>query len=187
MKAKPLYSYSAGVLTDAEGNAVVARPAQLRIQDFSASLAEADMVALAAKGANLILLRISLNAIAPAPDTFNEVALARLREILKSAEEKLVVAVLSVEEATQDELFINAMAHAARRLKDCASLIGFAAPQGAEKSFLLELEARLGKKHPNLLIFIQPCNNGGGEQARGNESLLRPPFVAPDLWSRSWL
>ena len=188
VKVKPLFSYSAGLLVDAEGKAVVARPAQLRIGDFAAGLAEADLNALAASGASLVLLRLSLGAIATSPDAFNEAALARLREILKKMEEKRVAAVICLESpAAQDELFAGAAEHAARRLKDCASLLGFAAPQCAGDAFLLSLAARLEKKHPTLLIFIPPCSKDGAEQAQGSESLRRPPFVAPEFWPEGWL
>ena len=192
MKAKPLYSYSAGRLTDAEGNAVVASPAQLRIDDFAAGLAEAGMAALAEKGANLILMRLSLDMIAPESDAFNEAALSRLREVLKKAEEKRVAAVIAMECAGEakpsdaSEPFIGAAEHTARRLKDCSSLIGFAAPQWADDNFLLSLAARLEKKHPTLLVFIPP---GGGGQAQGDESakLRRPPFVSPEFYPQGWL
>ena len=199
MKVKPLYSYNAGVLTDAEGSAIVSSPARLRIEDFSAGVAEADVSALAAKGANLILFCVALDTIMPAPDSFNEAALARLREVLKKAEEKRVAAVLAIEsrrevaerEGAANELFISAAEHAARRLKDCASLIGFAAPQEADEGFLLQIEARLKKKHPTQLIFIPPRGNGNacGDEAQGikGEKLQRLPFVSQEFYPQVWL
>ena len=193
MKAKPLYSYSSGVLTDAEGNAVAARPARLAIEDFSAGVAEADVSELAASGANLILLCVSLGAIAPSPDSFNEVALARLREILKKAEEARVAAVLSIEDERDGAIpdmrdyLAGAAEHAARRLKDCAGLMGFAAPQWADETLLLELEARLKKKHPTLLVFIPPRGNCGEAQGAKGGELSRHPFVPPEFYPEGWL
>lgn len=185
MKVKPLFSYSEGSLGDAEGNALVASPAQLLIDDLSAGVAESDMAALAGKGANLILLRISLEKIALPPDSYNEAALARLREILKSAEEKRVAAVLSIEDDSRGaspDLLVGAAEHSARRLKDCASLIGLAMPNWAGEGFLLELAARLGRKHPTLLFFVPPGKEGG--ESAGS---CRAPFVSPEFYPKAWL
>ena len=193
MKVKPLYSYSAGVLVDAEGNALAVRSAQMQAEYLFDNATEGAIAALALEGANFLLLRVRLAEIAPAPDTFNEAALARLRELLKKTEEKRVAVVLSIESeenpAVAGSLFIDAAEHAARRVKDCSSLIGFAVPQWAGGDFLLEMAARLEKKHPTLLFFIPPNSKSGEAWKRGGESGKdqHTPFVAPDFWPCNWL
>lgn len=188
MKVKPLFSYNEGFLIDAGGNALSVAPAQMRVGDLSA-FSEDDIAALSAEGINLALLRIALDTIAPAPDSFNEAALARLREILKAAEEKRIGAVLSIEPA--NELFISAAEHAARRLKDCAALIGFAVPEGADREFLSELAARFEKKHPTLLFFVSPQAKSAAEQPKlqsGESKATCPaPFVSSEFWPQAWL
>ena len=195
MKVEPLFSFKGGILAGAGGKEFPAVPAQMRLEDFSAGVAEANIATLAAEGANLILLRLNLSQIALKPASFNEAALSRLREILKTAEERSAGAVLSIEDerdaaspSAQADL-ISAAEHTARRLKDCASLIGFAVPEGAGQEFLLELEARFEKKHPTLLFFVPPQATKeaeGGEKDSVEKQACRPPFVSPMLWPRAW-
>lgn len=189
MKVKPLFSYNEGFLIDAGGNALSVAPAQMRVGDLSA-FSEDDIAALSAEGINLALLRIGLDTIAPAPDSFNEAALARLREILKAAEEKRIGAVLSIEPAANG-LFISAAEHAARRLKDCAALIGFAVSEGAGREFLSELATRFEKKHPTLLFFVSPQAKSAAEQPKPQSSESKAtcpaPFVSSEFWPQAWL
>ena len=67
-------------------------------------------------------------------ESYNEEFLAGLRDQLKVLDEKNEFAVLipvvdkPLENAEQNELFINAFNHTARRVKDCVSVVGFELP-----------------------------------------------------------
>lgn len=93
-----------------------------------------------------------------APEEYNEDFLAKLRDELKSLEEKNEFVFIeplfdkSAGEKINVEQFTAAMKHTARRIKDCVSVIGFAIPAEieSEKDFYI---AEISQKHQQYCFF----------------------------------
>ena len=95
-------------------------------------------------------------------EAYNEEYLAQLREQLKAMEEAGIFAVLvpvadkPLETPEQEELFINAYNHTARRVKDCASVAGFElAPNLKDKQAFMDT---LAIKHAQYVYFTKAEN-----------------------------
>lgn len=95
-------------------------------------------------------------------EAYNEEYLAQLREKLKAMEEAGTFAVLvpvadkPLETPEQEELFINAYNHTARRVKDCASVAGFElAPNLKDKQAFMDT---LAIKHAQYVYFTKAEN-----------------------------
>lgn len=90
-------------------------------------------------------------------EIYNEEFLAALRDELKSLENLKKFAILvpvvdkPIENEERAELFMNACNHAARRVKDCASVAGFEIP--AELKNADDFTELLSKKHPQYVYF----------------------------------
>lgn len=89
-------------------------------------------------------------------EEFNEDFLAKLREKLKSLEEKgeFVFVEPIFDKSGSVEQFTAAMKHCARRIKDCVSVIGFAIPGEvlSERAFYIE---ELSAKHAQYCFFCK--------------------------------
>ena len=95
-------------------------------------------------------------------ESYNEEFLAQLREQLKSMEAAGEFAVLvpvvdkPLETPEQEELFINAYNHTARRVKDCASVAGMElVPQLKNKQAFMDT---LAVKHAQYVYFTKAEN-----------------------------
>ena len=95
-------------------------------------------------------------------EAYNEEYLAQLREQLKNMEETGEFAVLvpvvdkPLETPEQEELFINAYNHTARRVKDCTSVAGLElAPQLKDKQAFMDT---LAVKHAQYVYFTKAEN-----------------------------
>lgn len=95
-------------------------------------------------------------------EAYNEEYLAQLREQLKNMEETGEFAVLvpvvdkPLETPEQEELFINAYNHTARRVKDCTSVAGLElAPQLKDKQAFMDT---LAIKHAQYVYFTKAEN-----------------------------
>ena len=114
---------------------------------------------------NLKKIAVSWKEVELDDEVYNEEFLAKLRDQLKSLEEKNEYAFLlpsvdkAFEKAEQKEAFINAMNHTARRVKDCRSLAGFQLPaeilkkglkDGSDAANFIEV---LAKKHEHYVYF----------------------------------
>ena len=95
-------------------------------------------------------------------EAYNEEYLAGLRDQLKSLEAAGKYAVLvpvvdkALETPEQEELFINAYNHTARRVKDCVSVAGFELPaQLKDKQAFMET---LAIKHAQYVYFTKAEN-----------------------------
>ena len=99
------------------------------------------------------------------PENYNEEYLAKLRDDLKDMEEKEEFAVIvpvadrtigEPESGNDEEAFIAAYNHAARRIKDCVSVIGFEIPEEIEnQSDFIDI---LSKKHGHYIYFTKANN-----------------------------
>ena len=95
-------------------------------------------------------------------ETYNEEYLASLRDQLKAMEEAGAYAVLvpvvdkALETLEQEELFINAYNHTARRVKDCTSVAGLELPsQLKDKQAFMDT---LAIKHAQYVYFTKAEN-----------------------------
>ena len=90
-------------------------------------------------------------------ESYNEAFLAALRESLKALE-TLQLYVFISPSAGQESLdsqeakdaFIASMSHCARRIKDCASVVGFAVPPQLDAA---QFMAELSRKHSHYVFF----------------------------------
>ena len=96
------------------------------------------------------------------PEAYNEEYLANLRDQLKAMEEAGTFAVLvpvadkPLETPEQEELFINAYNHTARRVKDCVSVAGLElVPQLKDKQGFMDT---LAIKHAQYVYFTKAEN-----------------------------
>ena len=95
-------------------------------------------------------------------EIYNEEFLASLRDQLKSLEEAGTYAVLvpvadkALDSAENEEAFINAYNHTARRVKDCSSVAGFELiPQLKDKQAFMDT---LAIKHAQYVYFTKAEN-----------------------------
>lgn len=89
-------------------------------------------------------------------EVYDEEYLAKLREKLKSLEEKKVFVFIEpvFDKKAGAEQFTSAMKHTARRIKDCVSVIGFALPEEViqDAEFFIE---ELSAKHAQYCFFCK--------------------------------
>lgn len=99
-----------------------------------------------------------------AEEEYDEAYLARLRDELKSLEEKgefVFIEPVYDKQAIPGQ-FNNAMKHTSRRIKDCASVIGFALPKevAEDKDVLDDFIQKISEKHPQYVYFSKiPCGD----------------------------
>lgn len=94
-------------------------------------------------------------------EEYNEEFLAKLRDELKSLEEKKEFVFIEpvFDKDASAEQFTAAMKHCARRIKDCVSVIGFAIPEQIfnQRDFYIE---ELSAKHAHYCFF---CKKNAGD------------------------
>ena len=121
---------------------------------------------------------------------YNEELLAGLREVLKPLEEKGVFCFIlpesskAVEDADQADSLIKAFVHAARRLKDCQSIVGFAIPEvmlekdkGAElgeESWSRWFVNDMNVKHSHYVYFV---NRAAADRLELCEKVEKTEFI----------
>ena len=90
------------------------------------------------------------------PEEYNEDFLAKLRDELKSLEEKKEFVFIEpiFDKAADAEQFTAAMKHCARRIKDCVSVIGFAIPNEIFENRAFYTE-ELSTKHAHYCFFCK--------------------------------
>jgi len=97
-------------------------------------------------------------------EVYDEQYLAKLRDELKAVEEKgefvFIEPVYDKKGAIPGQ-FINAMKHTARRVKDCASVIGFAIPaEIADDADVVQVYVeKISEKHPQYVYFAKKAIN----------------------------
>lgn len=95
------------------------------------------------------------------PEAYNEEYLANLRDELKQLDDSNQFALLipvvdkELKSAEDQELFINAYNHTARRIKDCVSVIGYelTAELIGDSNFAQDFIDTLAKKHAQYIYF----------------------------------
>ena len=106
----------------------------------------------------LLLIDLPWTQVGCDESSYNEEFLASFRDFLKALEEKGgYAAVIPLADrqpaAGEEEAFVASFKHCARRIKDCASVAGFAVPagvSGVDAAFFME---ELSAKHPQDVFF----------------------------------
>ncbi len=94
-------------------------------------------------------------------ENYDEEFLAKLRDALKSLEEKNAFAFIAPDSgqknlsAVQREDFTASFRHCARRIKDCFNVIGFEIPRDADAEFFVQ---QLSEKHAQYIFFSSDKN-----------------------------
>ncbi len=103
----------------------------------------------------LLLLELPWTQVGCDESSYNEEFLASFRDFLKALEEKGgYAAIIPLAdrklEAGEGEALTASFKHCARRIKDCASVAGFAVPEGLDADFFME---ELSAKHEQYVFF----------------------------------
>lgn len=115
-------------------------------------------------GSKAIRINLPWSLVGMDEESYNEEFLASFRDFLKDFEDRklfvFLVPVADVNPSTPEEKenFVQSMKHSARRIKDCASVIGYAIPNEVDPEYFIE---ELSAKHKQYLYFS------------ANESLLK--------------
>ena len=158
------YGRQIGILADMKIDAqfYAERNALFRLDGTPVALADVPVADVAAclaghAGAELLCgVRVPWSAVGLSEDSYDEAFLAAFRDFLKrlEAEKRFVVIVpvvdSPVEGDTGREALTAAFVHCARRVKDCASVVGFCIPAEVDAAAFWEA---LLRKHPHYLFF----------------------------------
>ena len=105
----------------------------------------------------LLLIELPWSQVGCDESSYNEEFLASFRDFFKALEDKggyaAVIPVADASSAAEKEALTASFKHCARRIKDCASVAGFAVPaclSGADADFFME---ELSAKHAQYVFF----------------------------------
>lgn len=107
-------------------------------------------------GSKAIRINVPWSLVGMDEENYNEEFLASFRDFLKDFEERklfaFLVPIADVVPSSHEEkeMFVQSMKHCARRIKDCASVIGFAIPDEVDSEYFVE---ELSHKHKQYLYF----------------------------------
>lgn len=113
------------------------------------------------KEGDLFFIDTPWSSIGKDESSYNEEFLAKLRDFLKKLEELKAFAFIDPKAdspvASQDEkeAYTASCKHCARRIKDCANLIGFSIPKEVDQDFFME---ELRQKHAHYIFFTRENN-----------------------------
>lgn len=109
-----------------------------------------------------------------AQNSFNEAFLANLRSLLKKLELLSVFAFI-FPRFNKTENFLNqneAFVHVARRIKDCANVVGFAIPFEIRHNDAIVFKNSFFEKHPFYIFFVEEKNvNENIDEKSENENM----------------
>ncbi|MCR5623014.1 MAG: hypothetical protein K6G18_14335 [Treponema sp.] len=122
----------------------------------------------------LLLLELPWTLVGCDESSYNEEFLASFRDFLKALEEKggyaAIVPVADRQPAAgEGEDFIASFKHCARRIKDCASVVGFVVPAGVPGVEAAPFMEELSAKHGHYVFF------SGDSSLLGNPELVGLP------------
>jgi len=158
-----LYALSTGA--EADTSALIPFDSSV-LAGASSESAEAEAQRFSQDGDKILAVYVPHRAVEISKNTYDEMYLAALRVFLKSIEaygaHAIVVPVS--DGACGAERLTQAMRHTARRIKDCASVIGFAIPDAMDENDAAAFTGAMSEKHAHYVYF--------------SNSLVRPAFVA---------
>lgn len=152
MKLEPLFKAENNSLYFLDGKPLpVSGATEMDAKDcISAGLCQSE------DGSKAVRINLPWSLVGMDEESYNEEFLASFRDFLKDFEERKLyafivpVADVNPESPEQKENLTLSMKHTARRIKDCASVIGFAVPEEADFDYFIE---ELSAKHKQYIFF----------------------------------
>lgn len=166
MRLSPKYQNVNRALIRLDGRVVVSVGA-LRVADFGQGTKSAPVVpkegersgVRGAEAGDVVAVRVLCSEVELSPAVFNEEYLAHLRDFLKTMETEEVDAIIVpiTDNIAVGDVggFAAAMVHTARRIKDCASVVGFALPDAvaSDAQSVSDFIEAMSAKHPQYVYF----------------------------------
>ena len=119
----------------------------------SSESAEAEAQKFSQNAGKIIAVYVPHRAAEISENTYDEMYLAALRVFLKSIETYGAYAVVVPISDCGAERLTQAMCHTARRIKDCAAVIGFAIPDALTESEATTFTEAMSAKHAHYVYF----------------------------------
>ena len=145
-----LYAIKTGA--EADTNALIPFDSSV-LSGASPESAEAEAKRFSHDADKIIAVYVPYRAVEISENTYDEMYLAALRVFLKGIEESGIYAVVvPISDCGAGQL-TQAMCHTARRIKDCASVIGFALPDTLTESEAAAFIDAMSAKHTHYVYF----------------------------------
>ena len=119
----------------------------------SSESAEAEVQRFSHDAGKILAVYVPLRAAEISENTYDEMYLAALRMFLKGVEAYGAYAVVVPISDCSAERLTQAMCHTARRIKDCAAVIGFALPDALTESKATAFIDAMSAKHAHYVYF----------------------------------
>ena len=124
------------------------------LSGVSSESAEAEAQRFSQDRGKILAVYVSHRAAEISENTYDEMYLAALRVFLKGIETYGAYAVaVPLSDGDDAERLTQAMCHTARRIKDCASVIGFALPDSLTESEAAAFIDAMSEKHSHYVYF----------------------------------
>ena len=151
-----LYALSTGA--EADTSALIPFDSSV-LAGASSESAEAEAQRFSEDGDKLLAVYVPLRTAEISKNTYDEMYLAALRVFLKSIEAYGAYAIVVPISDCGAERLTQVMCHTARRIKDCASVIGFALPDALTESEATTFTDAMSAKHAHYVYFSNRHTN----------------------------
>lgn len=125
----------------------------------SSEIAETEAQRFSGSSGKILAVYVPHRAVEISENMYDEMYLAALRVFLKSIEAYGAYAIVVPISDCGAERLTQAMCHTARRIKDCASVIGFALPDALTKSEATTFTDAMSAKHAHYVYFSNRHTN----------------------------
>ena len=123
------------------------------LADASSEIAETEAQRFSDNSGKILAVYVPHRAVEISENMYDEMYLAALRVFLKSIEAYSAYAIVVPISDCGAERLTQAMCHTARRIKDCASVIGFALPDALTESEATTFTDAMSAKHAHYVYF----------------------------------
>ena len=125
----------------------------------SSEIAETEAQRFSDNSGKILAVYVPHRAVEISENMYDEMYLAALRVFLKSIEAYGAYAIVVPISDCGAERLTQAMCHTARRIKDCAAVIGFAIPEAMDESDAAAFTGAMSKKHAHYVYFSNRHTN----------------------------
>ncbi|WP_455157032.1 hypothetical protein [Treponema socranskii] len=125
----------------------------------SSEIAETEAQRFSDNSSKILAVYVPHRAVEISENMYDEMYLAALRVFLKSIEAYGAYAIVVPISDCGAERLTQAMCHTARRIKDCASVIGFALPDALTESEATTFTDAMSAKHAHYVYFSNRHTN----------------------------
>ena len=125
----------------------------------SSEIAETEAQRFSDNSGKILAVYVPHRAVEISENMYDEMYLAALRVFLKSIEAYGAYAIVVPISDCGAERLTQAMCHTARRIKDCASVIGFALPDALTESEATTFTEAMSAKHAHYVYFSNRHTN----------------------------